>query len=224
MTTHNPFIVAMRPKLKDDLLQDLIVHPKTRRKINKLNEDLMNMRQIHMYDFNSRSTVRFIASHSIGYDFCRICPNIIIITSDYLNSGIVQACIDHDTKNNPSAAFDLTFMVEREFKDSDFDDIPGPVPEDIIDNRHHRGNFPVTFRFGKWSLSHVTVFLGWLNVHWPKLIPQLPISVRWFAPDAPLRKPEYTLPRHNSVACREGQVGDALIPCRFVVHTQRSAA
>ena len=180
----------------------------------KSNEDIMNMREIEMYDFNSRSTIRFIAKRSIGLD------SIIFVeydTPDIHESehfGTVKACIDfqsildkkHDTKNDPSAAFDLTFLVERTFKASDFDDIQGPMPEDIIDNRHIKGNFPVTFRFGQWSQSHVTLFLRWLIVHWPKLIPQLPHSVSWFASDVGLRKLEYTFPKLNSFIISEGDL------------------
>lgn len=169
---------------------------------DKSNEDIMNMREIEMYDFNLRSTVSFIASHSRGLD------SVIFVeydTPDIHESehfGTVKACIDfqsifdekHDTKNDPSAAFDLTFLVERKFKASDFDDIQEPIPEEIIDNSHFKGNFPVTFRFGQWSQSHVTLFLRWLIIHWPKLIPQLPVSVSWFASNAGLIKPNYTSP------------------------------
>ena len=101
---------------------------------------LLDMQDIEMYDYKSKSNVIFGCRRTMRH---RGEGTIFVKTESWL--GEIKACMDlesilneeYDTQN------DLTFLVQRQIKASDSDQVPWNW-------RMKDGNFPVTFRFGPW--------------------------------------------------------------------------
>lgn len=77
--------------------------------------------------------------------------------------GEIKACMDLDSIMNEEYDIqdDLTFLVQRQIKTSDSDQVPWNW-------QMNHGNFPVTFSFGPWGDVDVRRFLQWLVAHWPQ--------------------------------------------------------
>lgn len=128
----------------------------------RMDLSVLDMKDIEMYDYKSKSKVTFSFRRPVRHGDE---GTIFVKTESWL--GEIKACMDLDSIMNEEydcnndKQNDLTFLVQRQIKASDSDQVPWNW-------QMNHGNFPVTFSFGPWGDMDVTRFLQWLVAHWPQ--------------------------------------------------------